>query len=423
MSHVDEGALHAYLDGALDEYPAAEAEQIRTHLDACAECAARLEAEREVRTDAHAVLALATPNVALPSLEELRAYVKRTRPAPSRFSARVYRMGWAASVALALGTGWMLRDGQLATSSADAFRESLGAGASVSASTAAPLEAAPPAADADAAVRLGAADEGGQPAEAEAEPARRQAAPELAEAEASGVTASPEVTEPVVLPGAAAPAAFSASAVPQPAPTDVASADAVSPVGERAARSVPNSVAANTLADGAGALAGRPEPSEPDALVGTLGADRPAADEAAALKARAEADADRDEEERARSDAPVAVTSALDVASAASEEGVEEDAEREVLAGGAVPGLEVVGVSSIGEGTMYFGSRIVQRLEGGSLIEVYRLEYDVAPVVLGTPPDGQAEVSRKIEEEWVVIRGTQSPEVLEELILRLLPEG
>ena len=25
MSHVDEGALHAYLDGALDEYPPAEA--------------------------------------------------------------------------------------------------------------------------------------------------------------------------------------------------------------------------------------------------------------------------------------------------------------------------------------------------------------------------------------------------------------
>ena len=42
MSHIDEGALHAYLDGALDSYPAAEATRIREHLESCAACAARL---------------------------------------------------------------------------------------------------------------------------------------------------------------------------------------------------------------------------------------------------------------------------------------------------------------------------------------------------------------------------------------------
>ena len=113
MSHVGEGALHAYLDGALDEYPSAEADRIREHLDGCAECAQRLEAERSVRSDAQAMLGMATPEVDLPSLEELRAYVRRTRPTRTIASVRITRMSWAASVVLALGTGWMVRGGAL----------------------------------------------------------------------------------------------------------------------------------------------------------------------------------------------------------------------------------------------------------------------------------------------------------------------
>ncbi|MGB0543355.1 MAG: anti-sigma factor family protein, partial [Longimicrobiales bacterium] len=111
MSHVDEGALHAYLDGALDEYPATEARRIRDHLDACSACAERLEAERGLRSDAHAMLGLAAPAVDMPSFEELRAYVERTRPATSRTTVRVTRLSWAASVMLALGVGWILRGG------------------------------------------------------------------------------------------------------------------------------------------------------------------------------------------------------------------------------------------------------------------------------------------------------------------------
>ena len=113
MSHVDEGALHAYLDGALDEFPMAEAERIRDHLDACAACAERLEAERAIRADAEAMLGMAAPMVDMPSLEELRAHVKRTRPERPAAAVRMVRMGWAASVVLALGAGWMLRGGQL----------------------------------------------------------------------------------------------------------------------------------------------------------------------------------------------------------------------------------------------------------------------------------------------------------------------
>ena len=107
----------------------------------------------------------------------------------------------------------------------------------------------------------------------------------------------------------------------------------------------------------------------------------------------------------------------------ASRSNRDEDVELEVLASGAVPDLEVVEVASFGEETAYYGSRITQRLPDGALIDVYRLEYDVEPDVLGALPEGHSQASRKIEEEWVVIRGARSTEELEELILRLLPEG
>lgn len=438
MSHVDEGALHAYLDGALDEYPATEAEEIRAHLDACAECAEKLEVEREARSEAHAILAMATPNVELPSLEELRAYVKRTRPAPSRFSARVYRMGWAASVVLAVGTGWMLRDGQLATSAADAFRASQTESAFAGRSAPAPvsgvgapaevLESDVAGADLEESSSGGVEQVGSEavrsgggasvesrlvetpPVEASSfVPSRREVASDAGAAEMTDVTSVPEglsraaapqadVMEPAtalalngVVVASAGPddAAFADRAAAPPQPVDVVSVD---------------SVAANTVAGG-------------------LGGARPAADEEAALKARAADEREAVEEERARSNSRVALTSALDQTSASRDDAAGDRDELEVLAAGAVPGLAVLDVASIGEGTMYYGSRITQRLADGSVIEVYRLEYDVEPVVLGALPVGQAEASRKIEEEWVVIRGPQSPEELEGLILRLLPEG
>ena len=90
MSHVDEGALHAYLDGALDEYPAAEARRVREHLEDCAECAERLEVERRVRGDASAMLGLAAPRVEAPSFEELRAYVRGLGAACALPGVRVF---------------------------------------------------------------------------------------------------------------------------------------------------------------------------------------------------------------------------------------------------------------------------------------------------------------------------------------------
>src|SRR5690606_3813230 len=107
-SHVHEGALHAYLDGALDELPAGEARRVRMHLERCGTCRQRLERERAVRSEAEAILAGARPSVDLPTLEELRLLAGSGREErPHR--TRLRRLGWAASVALAVGTGWMLR--------------------------------------------------------------------------------------------------------------------------------------------------------------------------------------------------------------------------------------------------------------------------------------------------------------------------
>src|SRR5690606_7401652 len=110
MSHVHEGALHAYLDGALDELPDGEARRVRMHLERCETCRQRLERERAVRSEAEAILADARPSIDLPTLEELRLLAgsgpgREERP----HRTRLRRLGWAASVALAVGTGWMLR--------------------------------------------------------------------------------------------------------------------------------------------------------------------------------------------------------------------------------------------------------------------------------------------------------------------------
>ena len=110
MSHVDEGTLHAWLDGALDALPAAEAERVRAHLAVCPACAARLEEERAIRQEAADILGAAVPAPGdAPAFEELRA-LARARSKSAGAAGRISRMAWAASVVLALGAGWMLRD-------------------------------------------------------------------------------------------------------------------------------------------------------------------------------------------------------------------------------------------------------------------------------------------------------------------------
>lgn len=134
MSHVDEGALHAYLDGALEEYPAGEARRIRAHLERCERCAEALTEARRVRDRAESVLAAPALNVTPPPLEELKriAGSGAAEERATRVWGRRQRLGWAASVVLALGIGWIVRGGMpLPTGGADraaSVAESVGVG-------------------------------------------------------------------------------------------------------------------------------------------------------------------------------------------------------------------------------------------------------------------------------------------------------
>jgi len=101
MSHVDDGTLHAYLDGELTP---AEAQAVEAHLAQCPDCRGRLEEERALIARAGELLALATPpDRALPPFRS-----GDVRP-PRRLWWQVrLPVAWAATVLLALGIGTYL---------------------------------------------------------------------------------------------------------------------------------------------------------------------------------------------------------------------------------------------------------------------------------------------------------------------------
>ncbi|HEX6134009.1 MAG TPA: hypothetical protein VFZ24_08595 [Longimicrobiales bacterium] len=107
MPHVDEGMLHAYIDGALDALSEAgelpdgmTSEDVVAHLDSCADCRARLEAEREVRERAGHVLRDASlAQIEPPPFAGLEATSRARR-------RRALPLAWAASLLMAAGAGW-----------------------------------------------------------------------------------------------------------------------------------------------------------------------------------------------------------------------------------------------------------------------------------------------------------------------------
>lgn len=453
MSHVDEGALHAYLDGALDEYPVAEASRIREHLDQCAECAERLEAERVVRSEAHAVLALAAPEMDLPSLEELRAYVNRTRPARSVASTRMVRMGWAASVALALGTGYILRDGQLALQSPSSDVSAAPTMEAVTVSAAAGDAAIDGEAEADdqaafrSAAEVGTRDLASQVGaetaveesfaqEVMAEPVpERESTPSpavVAEAQSAetsrrlGRAVPPEVVanraaEEVVSTPPAAPVVnderFNESAGGVVASADVL--EEVADPSEMAEAQLPPADLVDSLRQAAG---GAPQNTLADAgLAG--GAAAQAADAVAVDPVAAEPATDEDRAERRRSDSPVAVTSALESAGSGAFAAKADEGELETLPATAVPGLEMILVSSLGQGTTFLGTHTMQRLEDGGVLDVFNLEPDVELSVLPDRTEGHNEVMLETEEGWIVVRGPRTADELRALLEQLLPDG
>ena len=105
MSHVDDGELTAYADGA---WPANDpvALRIGAHLSTCENCRTRLELAHALRDRAAEILGYATPaQMSTPSFEELQAQLA-TSPRKPR---RTIPLAWAASIMMALGLGWFGR--------------------------------------------------------------------------------------------------------------------------------------------------------------------------------------------------------------------------------------------------------------------------------------------------------------------------
>jgi hypothetical protein len=98
MSHLEEGVLHALLDG---EIASAELPPIQAHLATCAECRALLDEARALRGEAEALV----ERIQLP--EEMPGAVLRLRPTPRPPWGR--RLAWAASLLLAAGLGYVAR--------------------------------------------------------------------------------------------------------------------------------------------------------------------------------------------------------------------------------------------------------------------------------------------------------------------------
>ncbi|MGB5302790.1 MAG: zf-HC2 domain-containing protein [Gemmatimonadota bacterium] len=118
MPHIPEGQLHAWIDGAIPE-GSEEGRTVRLHLEACSDCAARLEDARALRDAAGEILESVIPLGSAPPFEQIqqraRAGAGEPKPSASR-SGRVrmgwlspQRLGWAATIALALGAGWIGR--------------------------------------------------------------------------------------------------------------------------------------------------------------------------------------------------------------------------------------------------------------------------------------------------------------------------
>lgn len=96
MSHLEEGTLHALLDG---EIPSSDLAPIQAHLAACAECRARLEEERGLLSEADTLVGAL----------EVPASTGAARSKPRVSWRRISQLAWAASVLAAIGLGYYAR--------------------------------------------------------------------------------------------------------------------------------------------------------------------------------------------------------------------------------------------------------------------------------------------------------------------------
>jgi hypothetical protein len=425
MSHVDEGTLHAYLDGALDSLPAAQAEQVRRHLAMCGECQARLEEERALRDEASAILGGVALDVGdLPAFEDLRA-MAAARAAPSASpGSRLRRVAWAASVVLAMGTGWFLRGGVPQPSrTLERMDHATEAAAPPDAAVsdealtdrlpsdepAADATAGPPALEAS--TRGSAAPEAGAPAEGVAPPPTRGAARTTAGADQ---TSGGGVSEP-----GARVAGGDAPAAPPPV-----------------AQRFPPSQASAKLAverDPAFTLSAI---AEPDSAAGP--GRGLAGDSADAAPLLTPADLWAAVQQERRADAvPSSTAIPIDVARRADQRSAEAQRERRFVApsGAAVPaaageptantgslvvpGLTVVLVTRLEEPELAGAVRVLQLLETGDTLELVHLPAGVDPGLLPAVGDGRTQLLAPRDGGWLVVRARASAEVLSALLARL----
>ncbi len=397
MWHVDEGALHAYLDGALDEYPVAEARRVREHLETCAECADRLAEERRVRDEAQAILGLAAPQVEVPTFEELRAYVRAQQPARTITSVRLYRLSWAASVVLALGTGWLLRGGVPPTT-----LSSGGTGFEADRTVtgeAAPAEA--PAAPTVEPERSNDAPAASRPAATSSTPEARVAETAAAPAELRAEVAE-TLDEVVVTDGRAALGDASDGDPTRSAAND----DTVELLAGSARVTVPE------LAPISGAVA-RQNQTSTDSARQDIGTRQVEADRTAAA------------EQRLRS-AITAPAPAAGLGGGVSTLGraAASDVPPAMFTGEdstslVVPGLEVLDVLPVGQGTTFAGMRALQRLQTGDTLELVHLPEAIDPASLPPLRPGWSEIVRARGSGWLVIRAPVPEASLIELLQRL----
>ena len=104
MSHLDEGTLHALLDG---EIATDSVEPVKQHLATCSDCQQRLDEARQFRTEALGLVEiLEVPQLVTAALRpQLRSSIPTAR-APNRWSMPA---AWAATLVLATGVGYLLR--------------------------------------------------------------------------------------------------------------------------------------------------------------------------------------------------------------------------------------------------------------------------------------------------------------------------
>lgn len=386
MSHVDEGALNAYLDGALEEYPAAEAARVRAHLDVCAECRDRLEEERAVRDRASSILGVAAPPVDLPSLEELRSHLRvrdrRARPT----STRLYRLGWAASIVLALGVGWLVRGERVAPSAGT--------------NRAASVEPT-----ASAAERPG----NGTGVEAAPAPAdRADAVP--AEASDAGVPSPPA---PVRLNGTA----LLPSDTPLPGIDGGPSSEP-----SRGTAAAPDIVV--DLGSDAPPLPDAPRLEDtivPPVLTPDLLVDAPVPARRGAAPSR-ETRSGVGVVSSATAAAPTPGIDALGPTLAVGDvdHTRTDEADGETSYSLVVPGLDVLDVRFRGAGVRPEGQVALQRLESGDTLTVIHLPREVELSSLETPAPGDRQIVVETSSGWIVMRAPVAEDALLDLMRRLL---